>query len=126
MYALGLESGTAMHTWVHNGHLPAPDDDLAADMYDLATTTMKQNHYEQYEISNWSKSGYNCQHNMQYWRNLPYLGFGPGAHGFAGGVRYSTILSPQRYMTEIGAHRRKYDFPHSPATDEASHITKSG
>jgi oxygen-independent coproporphyrinogen-3 oxidase len=123
MYALGLEPGTAMRTWVDKGKLPVPDDDLAADMYDLATSVMKQNNYAQYEISNWAKPGYDCQHNLQYWRNLPYLGFGPGAHGFTGGVRYSTVLSPLKYVEVMNKDRQPHGFPFSPATSEARWVT---
>lgn len=119
LYALGLEDGTPMKRWVTTGRLPAPDDDLAADMYELATDVLGAAGYEQYEISNWSKPGYACRHNLQYWRNLPYPGVGPGAHGFAGGVRYSTILSPQKYIQVMQAADQHYDYPRTPATDQA-------
>ncbi len=85
LYALGLEDGTPLKEWVEAGRVPTPDDDLAADMYDLATQMLDSAGYHQYEISNWSKTDRECQHNLQYWRNLPYVGLGPGAHGYAGG-----------------------------------------
>ena len=120
LYALGLEEGTPMRDWVMQGRLPAPDEDLAADMYDLATDVLADEGFEQYEISNWAKPGHACRHNLQYWRNLPYLGLGPGAHGYAGGVRYWTILSPQRYIRVLqDADEQGYDYPRTPATDEA-------
>lgn len=124
MYALGLEPGTAMDAWVQGGQLPSPDEDLVADMYELATNIMKENCFEQYEISNWSKPGFQCRHNLQYWRNLPYLGFGPGAHGFAGGVRYSTILSPRQYVKVVVEQPGPFVFPQSAATLEASRLTR--
>lgn len=119
LYGLSLEEGTPLLEWVTEGRLPAPDDDLAADMYELATTMLSAAEFEQYEISNWSKPGHQCRHNLQYWRNLPYVGVGPGAHGYAGGVRYATILSPQRYikaLSEVGDNR--YVFPRTPATTD--------
>jgi oxygen-independent coproporphyrinogen-3 oxidase len=118
LYALGLEEGTPMKAWVDRGRLPLPDDDLAADMYDLATDMMSQACYEQYEISNWSKPGRTCKHNLQYWHNLPYPGFGPGAHGYAGGIRYSTVLSPQRYIQTMQRAQGEFEFPRTPATDQ--------
>jgi oxygen-independent coproporphyrinogen-3 oxidase len=124
LYALSLEEGTAMRNWVMKGRLPEPDDDLAADMYELASEQLEAAGYEQYEISNWSKKGYACRHNLQYWRNWPYPGFGPGAHGYADGVRYSTVLSPQRYiklMREAGAD---YVFPRTPATEQAEFVDR--
>jgi len=122
LYALSLEEGTSMHNWVERGKLPAPDDDLAADMYDLATDMLAAVGYGQYEISNWSKPGHECRHNLQYWYNEPYLGLGPGAHGFANGVRYSVIRSPQRYVAALlprAEERSATAFPLTPAVDEA-------
>ncbi len=121
LYALGLEEGTPLKVWVERGRLPEPDDDLAADMYDLATEMLAAQGYEQYEISNWSLPGYQCRHNLQYWHNDEYVGVGPGAHGFAGGVRYSTVLSPQRYIKALSesAETATYEYPRTPATAEA-------
>lgn len=120
LYALSLEEGTPMKNWVASGRLPTPDDDLAADMYELASDLLDNSGYQQYEISNWSKPGYACRHNLQYWRNLPYPGLGPGAHGYAGGLRYSTILAPQRYINLMQGGVEQYIFPYTPATDQAA------
>ncbi len=119
LYALGLEDGTPLKDWVEEGRVATPDDDLAADMYDLATELLADAGFEQYEISNWSKPNHQSQHNLQYWHNLPYAGVGPGAHGFAGGVRYATLLSPQRYIKAIETAweaQRVYEYPRTPAT----------
>lgn len=124
LYALGLEDGTPLKTWVENGKVPTPDDDLAADMYDLATDMLANAGLAQYEISNWSKPGLECRHNLQYWRNLPYPGVGPGAHGYAKGVRYSTILSPQRYIKAMNGVAKDYEFPRTPATDQATIVDR--
>ena len=118
LYALGLEEGTAMKAWVEQGRLPAPDDDLAADMYELASDLLAEAGYAQYEISNWARPGFECRHNLQYWHNDDYVGVGPGAHGFAGGVRYSTILSPQRYIKALSEGSGEYSYPLTPATAE--------
>ncbi len=126
LYALGLEEGTPLKTWVDSGLLPAPDDDLTADMYEAATDALQGAGYEQYEISNWSKDGCSCRHNLQYWRNLPYIGLGPGAHGYAGGVRYSVILSPQRYIKALQIESPEFDFPHTPVTDQAEVVSREG
>ncbi|MBK8135440.1 MAG: radical SAM family heme chaperone HemW [Anaerolineae bacterium] len=119
LYALGLEDGTPLKEWVDTGRVETPDDDLAADMYELATDFLSSNGYQQYEISNWCKPDRECRHNLQYWRNWPYIGVGPGAHGFAGGFRYATILAPQRYIAAINALRPNtapLPFPRTPAT----------
>ncbi|NWG16673.1 MAG: radical SAM family heme chaperone HemW [Chloroflexi bacterium] len=124
LYALGLEDGTAMKTWVTRGYLPPPDDDLSADMYELASDVLESAGYEQYEISNWARPGYACRHNLQYWRNLPYPGLGPGAHGYAGGVRYSTILSPHKYIQALETTEAVFAFPLTPATDQSVRVDR--
>ena len=126
LYALGLEEGTSLKAWVERGHLPQPDDDLAADMYDLASDLLRQRGYEQYEISNWSRPGYACRHNLQYWHNDDYIGLGPGAHGYADGVRYSVVLSPQRYIRALNESTDLYEFPYTPATAEATVVDRAG
>jgi oxygen-independent coproporphyrinogen-3 oxidase len=128
LYALGLEEGTPLYVWVERGRLPAPDDDLAADMYNLATDLLEAEGYQQYEISNWARPGFECRHNLQYWHNDPYIGVGPGAHGFAAGVRYSTILSPQRYIKVMNEtpSGKVYEFPHTPVTAEAVNLDRAG
>ena len=98
-YALTLEHGTPFGRWSQRGLLPLPNPDLAADMYEWAMEFLEENGYVQYEISNWAKDdrrlttdhgqpSFACKHNLQYWRSLPYLGLGAGAHGYAGGKRY--------------------------------------
>lgn len=100
-YALTLEHGTPFGRWSVRGLMPAPNPDLAADMYDAATEVLHAAGYTQYEISNWSKAGHACVHNLQYWRALPYLGFGAGAHGYAGGFRYSNVLRIKTYIERV-------------------------
>ncbi len=123
LYALGLEPGTPLDDWVTQGEVPAPDDDLAADMYEYATKELQQHGYDQYEISNWSKPGLACRHNLQYWRNLPYIGIGPGAHGFAGGTRYSVVRAPQKYIDALSTSSASQPFPFTPAVDEGHRLS---
>ncbi|MYC32427.1 MAG: radical SAM family heme chaperone HemW [Chloroflexi bacterium] len=108
MYSLTLEEGTPLKRWVEQGRLPEPDQDLAADMYDLARSTLKDAGYEHYEISNWSQAGRESEHNLAYWRNLQWLGVGPGAHSSlrtvesADGCRFWTVRSPRDYARKAG------------------------
>lgn len=120
LYALTLEHGTPMENWVSRGLLSEPDPDLAADMYEWASNRLAQEGYQQYEISNWARldsSGMTlaCQHNLQYWRNLPYLGLGAGAHGYVGGVRTANVLSPASYIKRC-KNGEAGEFPRTPAT----------
>jgi oxygen-independent coproporphyrinogen-3 oxidase len=116
-YALTLEHGTPFGRWSAKGLLPLPDPDLAAEMYECASETFEANGYVQYEISNWAKPGHECRHNLQYWRGLPYLAFGAGAHGYANGYRYSNLLRIKTYIDRLTNYQStNYEFPLSPAT----------
>ena len=98
LYALTVEEGTPLHRWVERGQVPHPDADLAADMYQYARELLGQRGYHHYEISNWSRPGLASQHNLAYWRNLPYLGVGPGAHSCLGGYRFWDMDPPRGYI----------------------------
>ncbi len=115
-YALTLEHGTPFGRWAVRGLLPLPDPDLAAEMYEWLTEALEASGYLQYEISNWAKPGYECRHNLQYWRGLPYLALGAGAHGYAGGFRYSNVLRIKTYIERLTKPEYGYhDFPLTPA-----------
>lgn len=133
LYALTLEHGTPLFHWAQRGLLPEPDPDTAADMYEWASDRLEAAGYQQYEISNWaavSSSGdlLACRHNLQYWRSLPYLGLGAGAHGFDGRVRTVNVLSPGAYIQRLRIGEPQ-TFPRTPATisaEEIDHRTEIG
>jgi oxygen-independent coproporphyrinogen-3 oxidase len=103
LYCLSIEEGTPLTNMISAGKLPQPDPDLAADMYSWAEESLDKTGWEHYEISNWAKTGYECQHNITYWRNRPYLGFGAGAHSFHDNYRCHNVLSPEEYEKLIRA-----------------------
>ena len=107
LYALTLEDGTPLRRWVEQGQLPEPDPDLAADMYDYARSALAGAGYHHYEISNWSQPGRESQHNLAYWRNLQWLGVGPGAHSALAGCRFWTVRSPRDYARRAGEWLRQ-------------------
>lgn len=130
LYALTLEHGTPMQARVEQGLLPEPDPDLAADEYEWAERALEAAGFIHYEISNWARADpadrptqrrHACRHNLQTWRNAPYLGFGAGAHGFAAGWRYADVRSPQAYIRAM-ATRTLQTFPFSPALAEKHSI----
>jgi putative oxygen-independent coproporphyrinogen III oxidase len=125
LYALTLEHGTPMQSKVDFGLLPEPDPDVAAEMYELASDRLLEAGFIQYEISNWARVNdqgvlLSCKHNLQYWRNLPYLGVGAGAHGYANCYRTENILTPRAYIRvlnyDTGLTKERNSFPHTPAT----------
>jgi oxygen-independent coproporphyrinogen-3 oxidase len=117
LYALALEAGTPLARQVERGDLPAPDDDLAADMYELADNRLRAAGFAQYEISNWAKPGRACRHNLQYWRNAPYLGLGAGAHGYAAGIRYEIVRPIRRYIDLAMQQESPLPFPMTPTVE---------
>jgi len=103
LYALTLEEGAPLAADVARGRLPAPDADLAADMYLWAGEALAAAGYQQYEISNWALPGYRCRHNLVYWHNEPYLSLGAGAHSCLGGFRFAAVRDPRAYIRDVMA-----------------------
>ena len=101
LYCLQIEPNTPMAHSVAAGNLPRPDDDLAADMYELAMDRLATAGYDHYEISNWCLPNMHSSHNLGYWRNSQYIGVGPGAHSNLSGARFWNIKSPRSYTDSI-------------------------
>ncbi len=116
-YSLTLEHGTPFGRWSGRGLMAMPDPDAAADMYEWCSEEFESAGYAQYEISNWAREGRACRHNLQYWRGLPYLGLGAGAHGYANGYRCSNVLRIKTYLERMRDHPGSPapEFPLSPA-----------
>lgn len=91
VYLLEIKSATKLAALITSGALPPPDEDLAADMYDEICTMTAKAGYEHYEISNFALPGRLSKHNMKYWSDEVFLGFGPGAHGMTGRNRYANL-----------------------------------
>jgi putative oxygen-independent coproporphyrinogen III oxidase len=103
-YGLIVEPGTRLAAQVRRGELPAPDQDVLADRYELADATLGAAGLRWYEISNWAAApGARCRHNVAYWRGGDWWGVGPGAHSHVGGVRWWNVLRPAAYAARLGA-----------------------
>jgi oxygen-independent coproporphyrinogen-3 oxidase len=126
LYALTIEPGTPFSRRIARGLTAVPDPDLAADMYEWALDFLTGQGFVQYEISNWSKPGYQCRHNLQYWRNQPYLGFGAGAHGCANGLRIANVKHIRTYIDHFSSNNlfSSLKFPLSPATTTQGKLTR--
>ena len=103
LYSLIVEEGTGFYTLQQKGRLPLPEDDLAADMYEMAVAVAQAAGYEQYEIANFARPGRACRQNLHYWRNESYYGFGCGAVGYLGGARRMNIKAPAAYSQAVEA-----------------------
>jgi len=102
-YSLIVEEHTPLHRWVERGMVRPADEDTAAEMYELAQARLAAAGYRQYEISNWAKPGAECAHNLTYWRNLPYIGLGAGAHSWFGGHRFVEAKHLRDYTARVRA-----------------------
>lgn len=100
-YSLIVEDGTAMARKVRRGELPAPDDDVYADRYEMIDQRLRANGFDWYEVSNWAKPGGECRHNMGYWVDGDWWGAGPGAHSHIGDHRFYNVKHPARYSAQI-------------------------
>ena len=103
MYCLTVEERTTLALWVRRGKTPLPDDDLAADMVQWADERLSAEGLSRYEVSNWARQGQSCRHNLVYWHNEPYLGFGAGAHSSFGGRRFWNVDHPREFIQSIQA-----------------------
>lgn len=103
-YALIIEAGTAIARRIRRGEIAQVDDDMQADMYELADELLAGAGFEWYELSNWSRGGkYPSHHNLAYWRDTDWWGFGPGAHSHVNGVRFWNVKHPAAYANRLAA-----------------------
>jgi oxygen-independent coproporphyrinogen-3 oxidase len=114
-YALIVEPGTKLARQIRRGEVAEPDDELSADMYELADRLLAEAGYEWYEVSNWARrdaeggsAAHRSRHNLSYWTGEDWWGVGPGAHSHVGGVRWWNVKHPAAYAERILAG-------HSPA-----------
>lgn len=103
LYSLIVEEGTPLFRWVEQGRVQPTDEDIAADMYELAQARLADAGYHHYEISNWALPGHECRHNLTYWHNLPYIGLGAGAHSSYAHQRYSEARPIHDYIARVQA-----------------------
>jgi oxygen-independent coproporphyrinogen-3 oxidase len=97
-YCLELSPNSALKSRFPDGHPAYPQEDAQVQMYHLLVETLAQAGFDQYEVSNFAKSGRESRHNMTYWLNRPYFAFGVGAHRYVNGVRSSNSRSFNKYL----------------------------
>ncbi len=102
-YALIVEDGTRLAKKIERGEIPMPDDDDLADKYELIDEFLENLGMNWYEVSNWSKPGGECQHNLRYWMSDNWWGIGPGAHSHVGGVRWWNHKHPAAWTKALAS-----------------------
>ncbi|MGK2881262.1 MAG: radical SAM family heme chaperone HemW [Mycobacterium sp.] len=100
-YALVVEDGTALARRVRRGEVQPVDDDVLASRYELLDAMLSRAGFTWYEVSNWSRPGGECRHNLGYWAGGQWWGAGPGAHGYTGSTRWWNVKHPNAYAQSL-------------------------
>lgn len=100
-YALTIEPGTALYRKTKLQQIPPVSADDQADKYLLLDEILSEHNLPWYEISNWAQPGFECQHNLNYWNNQNWWGYGPGAHSHIAGVRWWNVKHPFSYSKKL-------------------------
>ncbi len=108
IYLLELKSETKLDSMIRDGKIPPLDDDLSADLYEDICLFAESAGYQHYEISNFARNGRFALHNLKYWQDRIYIGFGPGAHGMTGRHRYANLENLEEYEQAIRKNRLPY------------------
>ncbi len=100
-YSLIIEAGTAFCNMYESDELILPDEETERNMYYYSLNKLKENEYNQYEISNFALEGRECRHNLVYWKLKEYIGCGSGAHSYLNSIRYRNEEDLKEYINKI-------------------------
>ena len=103
LYSLILENHTVFMNRMRRGKLPLPKEELEAEMFEYIIAELERAGFEHYEISNFSKLGFESRHNLMYWDNAEYYGIGAGASGYVNGIRYKNHGPIRHYLNAVEA-----------------------
>ena len=125
-YCLTIEKGTEFGALFSKGKLILPGEETLSEFIEYTTSFLGEAGYMQYEISNYSRPGYECRHNLLYWKGEDYVGFGAGAHshlnsveGSPWGVRWGNVKPPASYVKALSEGNRPVDFSERLTMEEA-------
>ena len=108
-YSLILEEGTELYNMYQRKEFELMDEDTDIDMYEYTINYLNSKGYKQYEISNYAKEGFECEHNILYWKCEHNIGLGPGASGYVGNIRYSNLCDLNEYHEMIEKNEKPID-----------------
>lgn len=100
-YSLIIEEGTLMNKWYREGKIKLPHEDVEREMYHRAVEFLSERGYKHYEISNFAKEGFQCKHNLYYWKIKPYIGFGISSHSNIENKRFWNYEDYNRYVDAL-------------------------
>ena len=117
LYSLILENHTVFMNRMRRGKLPLPKEELEAEMFEYIIQELERAGFEHYEISNFSKPGFESRHNLMYWDNAEYYGLGAGASGYVNGVRYKNHGPIRHYMQAVEEGNARVQEEHLSQTE---------
>ena len=101
VYSLIVEAGTKLSNMIKEGIVKLPQENLEREMYWLVKNILKKEGFKHYEISNFSKEGFESKHNLDCWNQKEYIGFGAAAHSYIDGIRFSNNENLKEYIENI-------------------------
>ncbi len=104
-YSLILERGTILNKLILDKKIEMNDEDFDASLYEFTIDFLQKKEFNQYEVSNFCKEGYQCKHNLAYWQHKNYIGFGTSAHSFLDGKRWWNFSGVKQYIQKIGENK---------------------
>jgi oxygen-independent coproporphyrinogen-3 oxidase len=108
-YHLSVEKGTPFYKMVQAGLMSEIDEEESNNQFSALVSSARRNDFIHYEISNFCREGFYSRHNTSYWRQVPYIGFGPSAHSFNGYSRQWNVSNLKKYITAIKKGERIYE-----------------
>ena len=105
IYNLVIENRTYFHWLMKNNKISEIDDELYEKEYKLINSILTSKNYVHYELSSFAKKGFECRHNLTYWRNQEYIGLGAGAHSYISGKRFWNVKFPSEYIIKISENK---------------------
>lgn len=109
-YELTYEKNTPLFLAVKNKSIAPLEDEVVAAMYEQAIDLLALGGFKQYEVSNFSKEGFECKHNLNYWDNGSYVGLGPSAFSYMDGVRQKNVADVREYIKRAEAGKTLIEF----------------
>ena len=108
-YCLTIEEKTVFGKWKKQNKLKEADEDFASEQFEILLEATHKYDYEQYEISNFAKKGFESHHNSNYWKQVKYLGLGPSAHSYDGKTRQFNISNNKKYIESVNHEKVPFE-----------------
>lgn len=125
-YCLTIEERTVFGNWLKKGRIQSTPDEHAAAHFEILIEELKGAGFEQYEVSNFARPGFQSKHNSSYWKNQIYLGVGPSAHSFNGMTRQFNVANNHEYLKKLASGEPHYEVEQLSREDQINEHLLTG